>query len=148
MADTGVENKDTYYVAVKVFLEREGKLFIFKDKFGMWDLPGGRIKKDEFETPLPDIIARKMREEVGSGVQYDVEPQPSILMRHERVEVASGSPRVRIFGLGFRARMTGGEIQLSGSHTESLWVDPRNFKPEDYFTGGWLAGVKEYLESL
>jgi len=25
------------------------------------------------------------------------------------------------------------------------WVDPKNFEPEDYFSGGWLKGVKEYL---
>lgn len=34
--------KDTYFVAVKVFLERDNKLLILKDNFGDWDLPGGR----------------------------------------------------------------------------------------------------------
>ena len=146
MGDIGVEQKDTYFVAVKVFLERDGKLFIFKDKFGSWDLPGGRIKKDEFATPMPNIIRRKMSEEVGSGVEFEVDALPTILMRHERIEAVEGSPVARIFGLGYRARMTRGEILLSDSHTESLWVDPKSSKLEDYFTGGWLAGVKEYLQ--
>lgn len=57
--------KDLYYVAVKVFLEDKGKLFIFKDKFGDWDLPGGRIRKDEFEASLDEVIKRKMSEEKG-----------------------------------------------------------------------------------
>ncbi|MEN9390178.1 MAG: hypothetical protein RLZZ283_278 [Candidatus Parcubacteria bacterium] len=148
MGDIGVEQKDTYYVAVKVFLERDGKLFIFKDKFGAWDLPGGRIKKAEFETPLPDVIKRKMSEEIGAEAQYDVDALPSILMRHERIEAVEGSPVARIFGLGYRARMTGGEVVLSDSHTEMLWVDPKNFKPEDYFTGGWLSGIQEYVAAL
>ena len=44
--------RDLYYVAVKVFLERKGKLFIFKDRYGAWDLPGGRIQKHEFHALL------------------------------------------------------------------------------------------------
>lgn len=54
-----MDEKDTYFVAVKVFLEREGKLLILKDNFGDWDLPGGRITKGEFDTPLDEIIKRK-----------------------------------------------------------------------------------------
>ena len=64
------EQKDTYFVAVKIFLEKNGKLLIIKDKFGDWDLPGGRIKRDEFEKPLEDIIKRKMLEELGINLQY------------------------------------------------------------------------------
>ncbi len=41
-----IDQKDTYFVAVKVFFEQDGKLLILKDNFGDWDLPGGRIKKD------------------------------------------------------------------------------------------------------
>lgn len=145
MADQDIAQKDTYFVAVKLFLEKDGKFFIFKDKFGAWDLPGGRIKKHEFETPLTDVIARKMSEEVGPVLQYSVEDRPIVLMRHERVEASPGNPTVRIFGIGYRAEWKGGEVQLSEAHTEMLWVDPTDFKPEDYFTGGWLKGVQEYL---
>ncbi len=145
MADQDILQKDTYFVAVKVFLEKDGKFFIFKDKFGAWDLPGGRIKKQEFETPLKDIITRKMSEEVGGEVQYEISDQPEVLMRHERVEVAPGNPVVRIFGLGYRAKWINGEPKLSLAHTEMLWVDPKNFKPEEYFTGGWQKGVEEYM---
>ena len=54
------QEKDTYFVAVKVFLEQGGKLLILKDNFGDWDLPGGRIKKDEFSSPLEQILERKI----------------------------------------------------------------------------------------
>lgn len=145
MVDQDIAQKDTYFVAVKLFLEKEGKLFIFKDKFGAWDLPGGRIKKHEFETPLKDVISRKMSEEVGSELQYEVEDRAEVLMRHERVEASSGNPVVRIFGIGYRAQWKSGEPKMSEAHTEMLWVDPKDFKPEDYFTGGWLNGVQEYL---
>lgn len=145
MADQGIAEKDSYFVAVKLFLEKDGKLFIFKDKYGSWDLPGGRIKKHEFEIPLPNVIKRKMDEEIGAEAEYDVEDRPIVLMRHERVEASPGNPTVRIFGIGYRAKLNGGTIRLSDAHTEMLWVDPSTFKPEDYFTGGWLKGVQEYL---
>jgi len=136
--------KDTYFVAVKVFLEKEGKFLIAKDNFGVWDLPGGRIKKDEFETPLEDIIKRKMLEELGGDVVYSL-GKPIVFMRHERIEHAPGNPTVRIFAVGFQAELLSGEIKTSERHTEILWVDPKTFKPDDYFEGGWLKGVKDYL---
>ncbi len=46
-------NKDVYFVAVKVFLQNEkGKLLITKDRFGDWDIPGGRLRENDFDVPL------------------------------------------------------------------------------------------------
>ena len=142
MAITG---KDTYFVAVKVFLEKDGKLLIMRDNFGDWDLPGGRIKKDEFDVPMEQIVARKMTEEIGSQIKYTL-GDPAVFMRHERVEQIPGNPMVRIFAVGYKAQITSGEVELSKRHTELLWVDPKTFKPEEYFAGGWLRGVLEYLK--
>jgi 8-oxo-dGTP pyrophosphatase MutT (NUDIX family) len=137
-------SKDTYFVAVKAFLEREGKLLILRDKFGDWDLPGGRIKPDEFEVPLEDILRRKMWEELGEGIRYEL-GRPVVFMRHERVEETPEKPTVRIFAIGYEVKFTGGEVRLSPAHTELQWVNVKTFKPEEYFSGGWLKGVKEYL---
>lgn len=139
------ELKDTYFVAVKVFMEKDGKLLILRDNFGDWDLPGGRIKKDEFEKPLDKIIKRKMSEELGNDIKYTI-GKPLLFMRHERVEAATGNPTVRIFAIGYEGKLESGEIKTSERHPELMWVDPKTFKPENYFKGGWLKGVKEYLE--
>lgn len=139
-----IDQKDTYFVAVKIFLNKDGKLLILRDNFGDWDLPGGRIMKDEFEAPLDQIIKRKMREECGD-IEYKI-GKPVVFMRHERVEKAPGNPKVRIFAIGYEGILESGEIKTSARHPEVLWVDPKTFKPEGYFTGGWLKGVKEYLE--
>lgn len=139
------DKKDTCFVAVKIFLEKYGKFLMLKDNFGDWDIPGGRIKKDEFETPLEEIAARKMSEELGKDVTYTI-GAPIVFMRHERTEATEGNPIVRIFAIGYSATYTGGNIILSPRHTEMLWADPQICVPEDYFTGGWLKGVKEYVE--
>lgn len=139
-----MEQKDTYFVAVKVFLEKDGKLLILKDSFSEWDLPGGRIKTDEFDVPLEQIIQRKMREELGNEIKYDI-GKPVVFMRHQRQESVSGNPTVRIFAVGYEGTLESGDIHLSDRHTEMKWIDLKDFRPEDYFKGGWLKGVQEYL---
>lgn len=136
--------KDTYFVAVKVFLEKDGKFLVMKDNFGDWDLPGGRIKKDEFNTPLEDVIARKMKQEIGEEVKYKL-GKPIVFMRHERTEHSTGE-KARIFAVGYQAEWLEGEVTTSERHTEVLWADQKTFKAADYFTGGWLKGVEEYVQ--
>lgn len=137
--------RDLYYVAVKVFLENKGKLFIFRDRWGDWDIPGGRIQKREFNAPLEKIIKRKMEEELGRTVRYQL-GKPIVFMRHERREaILPNRPKVKIFAIGYQAKYLGGEIKLSMEHTQYEWVLIKRLKPEKYFKGGWLKGVKEYL---
>ncbi len=140
-----INDKDLYFIAVKVFLEKEGKFLIIKDGFGQWDIPGGRVKKDEFETPLEKIVERKMAEELGSNIQYKL-GEPIVFMRHERVESVPGNPTVRIFAIGYQASLQKGKVQMKSHHTEARWVDYTKFKPQDYFTGGWLKGVRDYIK--
>ncbi len=140
-----MNDKDLYFVAIKVFLEKDGKFLIFKDGFGQWDIPGGRLKPDEFDVPLEDIIKRKMSEELGENIKYTL-GKPIVLMRHERIENTPDNPTVRIFAVGYQATLEEGDPEMNSHHTEIFWADPNNFNPEDYFTGGWLKGVKEYLE--
>ena len=144
MPDIGIDQKDVYFVAVKIFLEKDGRILILRDNFGDWDLVGGRIKKNEFDTPLEKMVRHKLSEELGDAIQYEI-GKPVVFMRHERTEAAPGNPTVRIFALGYEATLVAEAIQLSERHPEMLWVDPSTFEPEKYFTGGWLKGVKEYL---
>lgn len=90
------------------------------------------------------MIKRKISEELGDDVNYTIR-KPLVFMGHERVESTSGNPTVRIFAIGYEALYEAGEIDLASHHKNSEWVDIKNFKPEDYFTGGWLKGVQEYL---
>ena len=135
------QSRDLYYVAVKAFLEDKGNLFIFKDSYGHWDIPGGRIQKREFSVPLEGILQRKIREELGASVRYRL-GKPIIFMRHERKERGSN---VRIFAIGYNMTYLSGKIRLSKRHTKSIWVPIKDFNPNAYFKGGWLKGVKEYL---
>lgn len=140
--------KDWYFVAMKVFMvDENGRLLILKDKFKCWDLPGGRLKYDEFEKPLEKVVTRKIKEELGVGVKYKLE-KPVVFMRHERMEnlADGGQEKVRIFAVGYEARYLGGRIDLGKNHLEYTFVELKGFKPEKYFKGGWLKGMKEYMK--
>jgi ADP-ribose pyrophosphatase YjhB (NUDIX family) len=142
------QSKDLYFVAVKVFLEDgNGNLLITKDRFGDWDIPGGRLREGDFEVPLEQIAERKMKEELGESVQYRLE-DPIVMMRHERDEILATGEREkrRIFAIGYRAQYLGGDIVLGTNHEKFEWVSIETFEPEKYFTGGWLKGVKEYQQ--
>ncbi|HVX58403.1 MAG TPA: NUDIX domain-containing protein [Candidatus Saccharimonadales bacterium] len=136
--------RDLYFVAVKLLLRDGDKLLITHDIFGSWDIPGGRIKKFEFEAPLEEVIKRKMKEEIGEDVKYTVGPV-KVFFRHERKEMKIGE-LVRIFAIGYEGKYLGGEVRLGDHHDKYEWVDIKTFQPEDYFTGGWLKGIKEYQD--
>ncbi|HOZ36342.1 MAG TPA: NUDIX domain-containing protein [bacterium] len=142
--------KDWYFVAMKVFMmDKNRRLLILKDKFNCWDLPGGRLKYDEFDKSLEKVVARKMKEELGVKVKYKL-GQPVVFMRHERMEnLADGEQeKVRIFAVGFKANYLSGEIMPGKNHDEYKFVELKGFKPEKYFKGGWLKGVKQYMKIL
>jgi hypothetical protein len=56
--------KDTYFIAIKIFLQYKEQFFILRNNFGNWDLPLGCIKPGEFEVPLEDVIHRKLSKEL------------------------------------------------------------------------------------
>lgn len=144
MALEDVLEKDLYFVAVKLLIRDGDRLLITHDIFKAWDLPGGRIKKDEFKADLSSVIERKMGEELGEDFRYTV-GKPVVFFRVERQEHGLDGQTVRIFAVGYEAKFEGGEIAMGKNHDKYEWVDVRSFKPESYFDGGWLTGVQEYL---
>ena len=141
----GIE-RDKYFLAMKVLLRDGDKLLITHDIFGDWDIPGGRVRINEFDTPFEQVIARKMKEELGGKVKYRL-GEPKVFFRVERFE-HNLQEVVRIFGVGYEAEYEGGEIVLGDHHDQMEWVDAKTFKPEHYFHDGWLRGIIEYQKSL
>jgi len=140
------KEKITPFFAYKVFLRDGDNLLITHDIFGDWDLPGGRVQGGEFGGPHEEVIKRKIREELGDKVRYELGRFQTIFQvtRHEH----NLDKEVQILALGYAATYLGGEIRLGDHHDKMEWVNVTTFKPEDYFTDGWLVGVQAYLTTL
>jgi 8-oxo-dGTP pyrophosphatase MutT (NUDIX family) len=140
-------DKDLYFVAVKALLRNGADLLITHDIYGQWDIPGGRLRSDDFDVALEVVLERKLREELGDDLRYSL-GAPSVFFRHERPEAGLDGRRVRIFAIGFEADFLGGEIRLGPHHDRQLWVDAMSFPVHEYFVDGWLAGLRAYQERL
>ncbi len=137
-------DKDLYFVAVKLLLRDKNKLLITHDIFGAWDVPGGRLKPDEFSKPLESVIERKINEELGVNIKYSI-GKPVVFFRVEREEAGLDGKLVRIFAIGYEGDYLGGEIKLGDHHDRAEWVDLNSLDPKEYFKDGWENGIQDYI---
>jgi 8-oxo-dGTP pyrophosphatase MutT (NUDIX family) len=138
-----INGKNVYFVAVKALIRDGDKLLITHDIFKSWDIPGGRIKKDEFQKPLVDVLKRKLSEELGDGIQYEIGDVVTTFSV-ERDEVGIGS-RARIFAVGYDVKYVAGNINLGENHDKYEWVNIADFEPSTLFKDGWEKGLDTYL---
>jgi hypothetical protein len=138
--------KDEYLVALKLLLLDGDKLLITHDTFGQWDLPGGRIRRNQFDVPLEDILIGKISEELGKDLKYQL-GDIKTTFRVEREEFGRGGSKVRIFGLGYEAEYLGGEISLGEFHDRHEWIDLKTVDLKNYKTeSGWVHLLEKYRE--
>src|ERR1700710_2668678 len=99
MRGTVNTGKALCFVAVKALVRRGPELLITHDVFGDWDLPGGRLRVEDFDSPLEDVLRRKLSEELGAGFSYDV-GRPTVFFRHQRTEATPVGSEALIFAIG------------------------------------------------
>lgn len=147
-----IENKrDFYNVSLKVFLKNDkGEVLILQAARegtykGFYDLPGGRIDIDEFETPLEEVIRREIQEEVGQ-VEFDLKLKPVALGRNENPNKVGplGGP-IRVFNVFFEAKYLSGEIKISPEHSSFKWLKLAKDNLEQHFKFAILEGAKMYI---
>lgn len=69
-------NDNYFQVSVKgLFFDVDNRLMMIQDKYGLWDLPGGRIQKGE---EFAESLQRECEEEMGLSCEI-VDTQPSIV---------------------------------------------------------------------
>jgi 8-oxo-dGTP pyrophosphatase MutT (NUDIX family) len=140
------EKVDSYQVSLKLLLKNDkGEILILKAKEGdisegYYDLPGGRIDKDEFDKGFADIARREVVEELG---QVDIlfKPVPVAVSRN-----FSNRTGNRILHIFFEAEYRGGEIRISDEHSSYSWINLDSVDLEEYFTLGILDGIRMHAE--
>ena len=141
------EKKDEYLVAIKVLLRDGDKLLVTHDVFGQRDIPGGRIRKDQFDTSNEDILDLKIREEIGYKAIYEL-GSIKATFRVEREEAGRDGKVVRIFGVGYEAQYLGGDIEIGTYHDKYEWIDLKTVDLDDYKTeSGWVHLLADYVKN-
>jgi len=147
------KQKDFYQISLKLIIKNnQGEILGLKgldngSYKGYYDLPGGRIDTDEFETSLPDIIAREIKEELGD-ITYRLKNKPVAVGRHfipaSMIDIRKDT---RVLYLFFEAEYISGDLKVSDEHNGHQWLNLKEIELTDYFISGILEGIKMYCDS-
>lgn len=124
-----------YHVGLKILLKKGDEILLLKSPRGYLDLPGGRIDDIEDATPLLEVLAREVREELGEGIKYKV-GKPAFNFR--RFFPNKGW---KIFLAVYEAEYLSGEVQISDEHEDFEWINPKTYR----FKEGQFCNKEEYL---
>lgn len=148
------KEKDFYQVSLKAFIiNADGKLLALKavdtgSIAGFYDLPGGRIDTEEFETPYVIILKREITEELGENLDVEIRSTPVAVGRHLiPARLSRAGKDVRVLMVFFEAYYQGGDFMMSSEHKGMEWLNLKTINPEEYFTSGILQGVRMFLAS-
>ena len=132
-----------YQAALKLLLRRgDMVLFLRSDDGKYWDLPGGRIDNVEAETPLPEILAREVKEELGSAIRYKL-GRPIFQFRRYF------SPgHIYILQTVYDGMYLSGGIKLSHEHSSYTWIKPGKImlKKVDFDNNEEYLAFRDYFK--
>jgi 8-oxo-dGTP pyrophosphatase MutT (NUDIX family) len=140
---------DLFQVSQKLFIKNDrNELLILKSAHGwFYDVPGGRMDYQEFETPFLISLKREVEEELGRQVILDIHESPVALARVQLWDKQLNQYHYRrVFMVFYEADYQGGEIVLSEEHTCMQWVPIAEFNPKGLFKPGMEQAVFSYLE--
>ena len=109
---------EKFFVSSKAILVNpQGKILVMRLQDGRWDLPGGRMDKNE---NLPQALAREIKEETG----LIVDPTGAKLV-YAGVFPYKGPPAESVTVIVFSLPLnTDASIVVSHEHKDFFWLDP------------------------
>lgn len=140
-----------FHVSLKLILKnKDGKILLLKmpDDSSMseyYDVPGGRITKDEFNISFEETIKREITEELGTDIKYRLNMKPVSYGVHTVFSKSIGK-EIQMLMLFFEAEYLDGAILLSDEHMEYVWENVNDANVKQLFIRGLLEGVSNYLK--
>lgn len=148
-------NPENFQVSLKVLLKKDGQYLLLniskKDRIASsekFDLPGGRINKDELNIPFHKLIDGEIKEEVGPKIKYKLRLDPVSIGQSSipsHLKIKQGETRGRFFIL-FEAEYISGKIQISDEHSGYHWTKLSKNKIESLFTPLLWDLLKNYFK--
>jgi 8-oxo-dGTP pyrophosphatase MutT (NUDIX family) len=128
-----------FYVGLKAFVEKDGKLLILQDQDGLWELPGGKIEVGE---NIPTTLNREIREELGGNVEIEMGPTTF----YAWIRKPDPNRDFLLFLVGFPCVWKGGEIILSPEHKNFHWITKEEIENTN-FENTYKQAIQRYFES-
>lgn len=135
----------SYHVGLKILLRKEDEFLFLQPALGSrFDLPGGRISKEERETPLHEILKREVQEELGGALTYHL--GPSIFQYRRYFQPLN----LNVFLNVYEANFLSGNILLSPEHKGYQWINPLEFllKENHFLSKEEYLGFKNYFQRV
>lgn len=128
---------------------KEGKILVMPTPIewgqeGKFDVPGGRINKDEFDMPFEKILRRELNEELGDDVKIDISRNP-VAVSQCKVPFAYGSKAnedIPVLYVFYEGMYQGGDIKVDEDHTGYEWIDVADPSYSSKFLAGIYEGIK------
>lgn len=109
----------TFEVSLKAALFYRGRLLLLQEADTQyWELPGGRIDVGEERLPHPDVLAREIGEELGSGIAYELRAEAVTWVRQRPTDGVFQFLCARL------AEVTQPDLRLSVEHATFRWCVP------------------------
>ncbi len=111
-------NEDCFHLGAKALIcNAEGKLLLLKRHSGSWDIPGGRIQKNE---SIETALKREVFEE--TGLQIDAF-EPFVMVLTER-RIKLQTEDVGLILSVYRCRVRGEQdVRISEEHADYAWFE-------------------------
>lgn len=123
-----------FHISLKLLLKNDkGEMLLLKsisknkEWHDTWDLPGGRINKDEIDVGFHEAIDREIKEEVGE-IEYVLRADPVSLSKCSYEHDDS-----QRFFILFEAKYIKGEIKVSEEHSGYAWKKITSKNAEENF---------------
>lgn len=129
-----MENNKNYFVSLKAFIEKDGKLLCLENNNGGLDFPGGQIQNGAIE----DELMREVFEETNLKIKVG---NPFCVW-----DIPVAKENKNVFFVGFKCQYESGELKLSHEHSSYIWVDKSNFKAKVKKDDIWSDILKKYFE--
>ncbi len=120
-----------YLACLKILLRKNDAFLILNTPSDHYDLPGGKINFNEYDTALAEIISREIKEELGGDIQYQL---GGPLFQYQTF---GNRTKRHILITVYEATYLAGEITLSPEHKSYQWLtqsellaNPSKFKTQ------------------
>ncbi len=135
-------NDKQFYVDLKAFIERDGKVLVLNDPLLGLDYPGGKVQ--EGETDWIGALKREVREEAGLEIAIG---DPFTTWHYKMPEGPHRNAGKDLFLIGYRCSYVSGEVALSGEHDTYEWVDRDTYqKYAENDSHGYFQALETYFE--